>query len=128
MSRFADPTITERMPLGACQCPGTPHAEGDWIEMRTEVGAEELARLQEGDSVDLLSGLAVNWNLFDADGTKAPVDREHIDRLFGDTFGIVNDWTKKNLRLTTVPKGSSVRSPTSGQANGSRRPSPATAT
>lgn len=119
MSRFADPTITERLTLGTCQCPGTPHDE-DWIELRTEVGAAELTRLAEGDSLDLLSALAVSWNLLDSDGTKAPVDREHIDRLYADTFEPLDSWTKAHVRMATVPNASAVRSRSSTPANGSR--------
>ena len=133
MSRFADPKATDRLSLGPCQCPGTPHDE-DWIELRTEVGAADLKRLAEGDSLDTLSTLAVSWNLLEDDGTKAPLDREHIDRLFADTFGLVDDWawgpgkpgerdgTKAHLRLETLPNARAARSPSSSQASGSRRP------
>lgn len=127
MSRFADPEATGRLDLGACQCPGTPHSEGDWIELRTEIGAAELVRLQDGDSIDVLASLGVSWNLLDADGAKAPLDRDHIDRLFADTFGLLNDWTQKHVRQTTLPNGSAVRSRTSTLANGSRRPTAAKA-
>lgn len=125
MSRFADPKATARLSLGQCQCPGIPHDE-DYIDLRTEIGASEYKRLEEGDSIDLLAALAVGWNLLEADGTTAPVDREHIDRLYVDTFGLLNDWTAKHIRLTTLPNGPAVRSRSSTRANGSKRPIPTT--
>jgi hypothetical protein len=44
MSRFADPTATRRVSLGACQCPGTPHEE-DEAFLRWQLGASALARI-----------------------------------------------------------------------------------
>lgn len=45
MSRFANPDATAVVPLGECQCPGTPHADGDTATVRTELGASALARV-----------------------------------------------------------------------------------
>lgn len=56
MSRFADPSAVEVVPLGACQCPGTPH-ERDEATVRyslsasayARIGAAELASAKERD-------------------------------------------------------------------------------
>lgn len=45
MSRFADPTLTTTVPLGKCQCPGTPHADGDEAVVQKELGASALGRI-----------------------------------------------------------------------------------
>ena len=44
MSRFADPLASRLVPLGACQCPGTPH-EQDEATIRYEIGGSALARI-----------------------------------------------------------------------------------
>lgn len=86
MSRFADPNRTEVVPLGACQCPGTPH-ERDEATVRYQLGASALARigaagLTAARSRDpyaayrqLLVECVVTWNLQvpDEDGDPTPV-------------------------------------------------------
>ena len=44
MSRFADPSATQVLAIGACQCPGTPH-ERDEATVRWQLGASALARI-----------------------------------------------------------------------------------
>lgn len=39
--RYADPQASRELPLGACQCPGTPHS-ADTAMVRTDVGFAEL--------------------------------------------------------------------------------------
>lgn len=133
MSRFADPTAAKRMHLGACQCPGTPHtamcacsatphAEGDWIAMRTELGVADLETMAQGGSVDSLELLAVEWNLLDKDGSKAPLDRAHLDYLFGATFETIDKWTNENIRTGAVPNAPAAPSRSSSRASGSPTP------
>lgn len=114
MSRFANPKATERFVLGDCLCPGKPHDE-DWIDLRSELGAEDLIRLRQGNSIDNLEMLIVDWNLLDHDGSSAPMDRAHIERLFADTFNKLDEWTKVHIRVSTLPNASGAPS-----ANGSR--------
>jgi hypothetical protein len=109
MSRFADPTVTARLDLGPCQCPGTPHAS-DYIEMRTELGARDVLAVATGDSLDALATLIVGWNLLDNDGTPAPVDRDHIDRLYADSFDALNGWIEGRVRVSSLPNGSGAPS------------------
>jgi hypothetical protein len=122
MSRFANPQATERLVLGDCECPGKPHDE-DWIDMRTEFGAQDAVALASGNSLEALELIVVGWNLLDHDGSSAPVDRSHIERLFADTFDVINPWITKHARLGTLPNGSGAHS-----ANGSRVSASATRT
>ncbi len=119
MSRFADVTATERLSLGACQCPGTPHDE-DYLDVRTQLGAEDALVLARGNSIDALVVLVVGWNLLDTDGSTATVDREHLSRLFSDTFDVLDGWIEEHVRLTSLPNASAARSRSSSRASGSR--------
>jgi hypothetical protein len=120
------------MHLGACQCPnaphtglcscaGAPHAEGDWIELRTELGAGDMEPIS-GGNIDALQHLIVGWNLLDNDGSKAPVDRVHIDRLFADTFEAFEKFTSDNIRTAAVPNVPAAPSRSSSRASGSPTP------
>lgn len=74
MSRFADPSLTATVDLGACQCPGTPH-DRDTVEVRTELGASALARVGRAEINAAVTGdhfasyrqlveeAAIEWNL-----------------------------------------------------------------
>lgn len=119
MSRFADPRVTEKLTLGPCACPGTPHEE-DWLLLRTELGADDTLRIAMGSSLDAMEVLLVDWNLLDNDGSKAAVDREHISRLYADNFDALNDFTTKYARMSTLPKASAEPSADSSRGNGSR--------
>lgn len=114
MSRFANPKATERFVLGPCECPGEPH-DDDWINLRSELGADDVAKLVQGNSIDALELLAVEWNLLDHDGTVAPLDRAHIERLYADTFEKLDKWVTAHVRITSLPNVSGAPS-----ANGSR--------
>lgn len=120
MSRFVDPDATERMSLGECLCPGTPHAEGDWLEMRTELGGTEVGSLMTGDSLDSLEALIVDWNMLDKSGAKPPINRDNIQRLYADNFDGLADFIEKHVRVQSVPKASAEPSRRSSRARGSR--------
>ena len=120
MSRFANPDAKERLVLGPCECPGKPHDE-DWMDLRTELGAEDALALSQGNSIDALAVLVVGWNLLDHDGSSAPVDRDHLGRLYTDSFEPLNGWIEQHVRLTALPNRSAARSPITSVASGSRR-------
>ena len=120
MSRFADPTAVETVTLGPCECPGTPHDE-DWMELRTELGAEDAITIAGGDSIAALEVLVVGWNLLDNDGTLAAVDRSHLARLFTDNFTPLNAWIEEHVRMTALPNRSAARSRITSVASGSRQ-------
>lgn len=72
MSRFADPSKVETVPLGACQCPGTPH-ERDEARVRWQLSASALARIGQAklsagtdfyaQHRQLILEATVSWNL-----------------------------------------------------------------
>jgi hypothetical protein len=120
VSRFADPAATARLDLGECQCPGTPH-ESDWVDLRAELGAQDVLRMATGNSLDVLELLIVRWNLLDNDGSAATVDREHIERLYADTFDDLDKFIEAHVRLgTSLPNASGARSRTGTRASASR--------
>ena len=123
MSRFADPKATKRLSLGACQCPGTPHTE-DWMELRTEVGAQDYFRIAMGGNLEALKILCVRWNLQEDDtGNPAPVDAEHIDRLFtGETFEPPRRLAQGERQDRAPPKR--IRRSLAGYYRGERFPDP----
>lgn len=122
MSRFADVKATERVELGPCQCPGTPHGV-DYLDVRTQLGAEDAVALAKlygtDDSIGALEILVSGWNLLDIDGSEAPVTRENLGRLFTDTFDVLEGWIEKHVRLTSLPNASAARSRSSSRASGS---------
>lgn len=121
MSRFANPDAKERLVLGPCECLGKPHDE-DWIDLRTELGAEAFGEIEKATTVEGLTALVVGWNLLDFDGTPATVDREHVGRLFGDNFAPVTEWMGNHLRVVTaLPNPSAVPSRITSDRNGSHR-------
>ena len=120
MSRFADRSATDRMSLGACQCPGTPHGD-DWIEMRTELGMGDVLRMSEGDSIDTLALVITAWNLLDNDGWAAPLDRDHIERLYADSFERLDTWTTAHLRVATLPNANGAPSRNGSGASAATR-------
>lgn len=120
MSRFADPEAREQLPLGPCECPGKPH-DHDYLELRTELGAEDTVALEQGGPFDKLALLVVGWNLLDNDGEPAPVDREHLAQLFADNFAGLDGWVEKHVRLATLPNRFAAPSPITSAGSGSPR-------
>lgn len=92
------------------------------MELRTELGAEDMTALAVGSSIDALERLLVRWNLLDADGTDAPVDRDHVARLFTENFDAFNKWTAKNVRYSSLPNVSAAPSRTSSRGSGTHTP------
>ena len=124
MSRFADPTKTDVFTLpNGCKCPGTPH-ETDWIRMRTEAGgADMLAIARNDDPPVVVALLATDWNLLDDDGKPAPLDREHVDRLFGDSYEGIDVWIREHVTASSLGKaiGATSSTTSSGKARQNRR-------
>lgn len=101
MSRFANPRLTGRFVLGPCACEGTPHDE-DWMLLRTELGTMELAELGD-DPTGKLRLMIAEWNLHDDDGRTAPIDDDHVRRLFADNYEALDAWLKANVKVTALP-------------------------
>ena len=131
MSRFANPAKTERYQFpDGCKCPGTPH-DGDWMALRTELGAEDVAKLSVLSEFGAVGGaqalgiLVVDWNLLDEEGQPAPCTPEYISRLWADLVSDhLNEWIDKHVRQTSLPNGSGGRSPNGSSATASRTRAP----
>lgn len=123
MSRFANPQATKRFPLGDCECPGTPHAEGDWLALRCEFGADDLLALEEAtEAKDRMRLLVKDWNLIGDDGKVAPLTDEYIGRLYLDVFPALDKWLTDNAKVTTLPNAPAAPSASSSPGSGSPTP------
>jgi hypothetical protein len=127
MSRFADPNATKRMELGPCECPGSPHAEGDWIALRSDLGADDLVFLETAEPWDRMLRLVRGWNLIGDDGQVAPVTEDYLGRLYADLFPRINDFLAEHAKMASLPNASAARSRTTSRASGSQRPRALTA-
>lgn len=136
MSRFVDTSVTDRLVLpGGCQCPGTPHAEDEWI-YRSEPAGSDLSRARvEATTRDgrvdlvlaqdvLVAALSISWNLVDKGGNPVPLTRLAISQLDVDTRNAMVMAVDK--LASPFPKGSPVRSRNGSSANGSRLPTTTT--
>ena len=135
MSRFADPTAIETVPLGACQCPGTPH-ERDEAVVRWDLGASALMRIgqaQMGRGADfyapyraLILEAVVSWNLqvlHNGEPVTVPLAAATIaelDESTLDTLGEAIDALIENKGKLPNPSGAS--SPASSRGSASRTP------
>lgn len=143
MSRFADPSAIGRVDLGACQCPGTPHPDGDTAVYRTDLSASAVGRigmagLRGAVARDPLAShralvleATLSWNLLWPDPTVEVVDGEErptvpvpltegaIEELDEDTLRTLAKAIDANLR-NRAPKGSGGRSPAGSPARKSR--------
>lgn len=91
MSRFADPSRTKIVPIGPCDCPGTPHAGGDVATVRLEFGYQALGEIGSAGALafgdftasrrKLIELGVVSWNLIGPDGKEWPPNEANIALL-----------------------------------------------
>jgi len=117
--RFADPNATKRFELGPCECANTPHAEGDWIDLRSELSGVDLAKMEASAPVDRMKILIVRWNLIGDGGTTAPIDDDYLGRLYLDLFDRINTWLNENAKVASLPNVSAAPSRDSSRGSGS---------
>lgn len=142
MSRFADPTKTETVPLGACQCPGAPH-EGDEATVRYQLGASALARVGAAGLVaarsrdpyaayrQLVLECVVSWNLVDTDedgdAVPVPITPAIVAEMDEDTLvplaEAIDALVQSKGQLPNAPGAPSPASPR-GSASHTRKPTP----
>lgn len=92
MSRF-DPVDDVPVPVGACLCPGTPHADGDVVYLAPELStiagqaaqgaiaaSEDSARLEELLWRVYRDHCITGWNFLDADGDPVPLTSANRER------------------------------------------------
>lgn len=90
---FVDRDATVTVRLEECLCPGTPHADGDSVELRAELDLSsglrivaEIAEDREGAAIERLgraylrAGI-VAWSFLDENGKPVPVTGENVGRL-----------------------------------------------
>lgn len=125
MSRFLN--STRRVELGACQCPGAPHADGDWVDMRaaTPWGALMDAGAADTPSLAYLAlavGTISGWNLVDEDGAGVPVTRDSVAALDGTTFtALIEDINQAAVTGNALPNASGAPSRPSRRGSATSR-------
>lgn len=69
-----------RIELGPCECPGSPHTDGDWAEVKQRLQFGDVRRIAAamfaGDLVGtatMLGRAIVAWNLVDDKGQPVPI-------------------------------------------------------
>lgn len=124
MSRFADPAKVEVVPLGVCQCPGTPH-EQDEATIRWDISGSALARIGRAEiegavRMDPLASYRqialetlASWNLIDG-ASVAAINPATIAELDVDTLKVIAEEADKLIgskgTLPNVPGAPSVAS------------------
>lgn len=135
MSRFADPSKVTVVPLGACQCPGTPH-EQDEATIRWDLSASALARVGQAQMLAprdfyapyraLIVEAVASWNLLVLhEGEPVPVPIvpatvAELDEDTLDTLGQAIDDLIENKG--TLPNDSGAPSAESPQESASPTP------
>jgi hypothetical protein len=140
MSRFADPSAVAVVPLGACQCPGTPH-ELDEATVRWDLGSSALGRIGLAEQIkvsqrdplmghrQLLKEAVVSWNLLlPGDNGKpvpAPIILAVIAELDDETVTtLATEIDRLIAERGTLPNDSGAPSPASprGSASPAQKP------
>lgn len=133
--RFADPSKVETVPLGACQCPGTPH-EQDEALVRWDLSASALARVGQAQMLAptdfyapyraLIVEAVASWNLLILYNDKpvpapiVPAVVAELDEATLDTLGEAIDALIE--AKGAVPNASGAPSPASPRGSASRTP------
>lgn len=137
-SRFANPNRTDVLSLGPCQCPGEPHADGDQVVYRVELGAGEEERAgtygwsttgwQYFDSAAARSKLVeigvVRWNMLGPDGEDMAVTARNAALLDDATLALItaklDEVTADNRRPLPNESGAPSRASTRASASRTR--------
>lgn len=139
MSRFADPTAVKVVPLGPCQCPGTPHAQ-DEATVRTQLGYEARGLVGVAGWIDsggvmfshaaselkLVQLGVVDWNLFGNDGKPMRPTPQSIGLLDENTIHEIALALDDAIATPPLPNDSGV--PSADGSPGSASPTPVTPT
>jgi hypothetical protein len=138
--------------IGACQCPGTPHENGDEVHLRKRLGLAAGVQLQRrvvdananSEDTDVLAGKlaeayirvgVVAWNLTDEAGKPVPVNQDTLQTHLLDDFarsievadaadGIYMDTVLGPLvkRVAESSRSTTTNGSTSPTANGAHKP------
>lgn len=114
MGRFADATRTNRVELGPCECPGSPHPE-DFALVRAELSAHEISRFTGADAEDVAevaAGFIPSWNLLGNDGRPMPVTASALLSMMTPSLNLLTDAIAASIGASvTLPNGSGDPSP-----------------
>lgn len=134
MSRFADPRATRTVQLGPCECPGTPHAEGDWAKVRSQLSGSDIAIISGASTTDEAAAAAViadyvpEWNLLDDAGNAWAPSAESLVALMPASLSAIVAGVRESIaessRLPNV-SGAPSRASSRGSASHTRTATPA---
>lgn len=136
MSRFADPTSTETVDFGECECPGKPHPS-DWAKLRADLSGSEIAILMnlsgmdQEASAEAVAPFILEWNLLDTDGEPVEPSAVALYALKGPTANAIGAGIGKILRRNIrSPNRSSApsRASSRGSASHTRTATPSRTT
>lgn len=139
--RFAEPKATKPVPLGACKCPGTPHADGDKADVRTSIGSSE-AKSAYGAGVryhadgtsywdeaigddTAIARFATWWNLVDKKRKPIPIDLRTVALLDTATRTALLEPINEALLALEGPLPNASGEPSAGSPPPKRSPRPA---
>lgn len=125
MSRFVDDSATTRVELGPCECPGSPHGEGDYARVRSQLSAHEIARWSMSSGEELgaeTAALVAEWNLLGPKGEAMPVTAEAILALMTPTLSAIVEHISHAIRDSASPPNRSG-APSASGSSGSASPS-----
>lgn len=128
MSRFADPTATRTVDLGACECPGEPH-DADIVQVRSEYSSSDVTALastpddDEAAAAEIVASFVVSWNLLGPDGAAWPPAADSLLALKPYTLNLISEAITAGVQdALVVPKASGGASPRSQRERTSRTP------
>jgi len=117
--RFIDRTATQRLSLGDCQCPGTPHDE-DYLEVRTQFSGIEWREMVTWGTKHALAIMVTGWNLRNEAGD-LPLTAETLADLDSATFEILDRWFEINVPIPDFPNRSGAHSRNGSRVSASSR-------
>ena len=142
MTRFiasVSETLTRTVSLGACQCPGTPHPDGDSAEVYRILGWDDLvdiglaAQQSEGAAQRVLTTRALaSWTLIEAGSAgpgPVPIVESTVRLLDSATLNAIAEAVNEayDKARAPLPNGSGEESPPSPPAATSTPTTPPTA-
>lgn len=128
MSRFADATATRTVPLGPCECPGTPH-ESDWAKVRKELSGSDIGIISNASATDevaaagTMAPYVIEWNLLGPNGEPWPPSAESLLALNAATLGAVVGAIQASIAEsagTVLPNASGAPSRNGSRGSASR--------
>jgi hypothetical protein len=117
MPRFVDRQNARFIPLGECQCPETPHPDGDWMKARDKLTYGENLRIIDlaGNGLEQsipyqLSIKITEWSWVDEKGEPVPITPEIIATLDSEEANRLLSLTNAKPKKAADPKPSGARS------------------